>query len=668
MTMMTHNRQQHLVLSHRAFASRNETSVSRIHQHRQQTRFLLMLSVAVIFCLFTTIRNTYGLTRLTEAYSALKLAIQHPPAVGELTPFHRDSPHDSSNGKLTAVSSSTTTRTSSILNITANSSDDINPRICFVTAQFLTNLMQADRLMNPMTRMDLYRSPNHYFLAFTNHPNFRPRGWTVLLRNYSDYRRDITKSRWPKFQGFNDPTIQSRCDVVFYMDGPCVVIGNTSMFRTVAQQVLQSSVGLAQTPHPKGGTIEDEFLRIVHGSKDSVHNVNKSLIWMNSQGDYMPDIPIYQNKFFAYNPKSLSFQRLANFFWDHYSLEQDSWRDQPLWAYSLHHLNMTPLVLSNTTLIKDVSRNRGMNGHRYDEAAEGLFMEKPNITLNVTDRELCFLNIEETGGDRLRAHFANDEKQIDHPPALPTLYRWRELQMDRDRNSDYRVKYCDFIVLWVRDPVERAIDAYNMVMDPQWLERLRNSGSKSITRKLRYLENIQKILNRFGDLNDIAEQLFDEKNKKNTSSSPVAARRTFSYIEQVRHSLAWYIWSDTHYLRPLLTQAGPFHPPGTASSWLTDPWFLSRLVFVGGNECYEQELERFATLFDVTRSYLEPIHSTNTEHTAVENLSPLAYKNLRRYFHEDYQVLLTLKSYGLLHCDKLIAKITGAGDSSKTFK
>jgi hypothetical protein len=631
----------------------------KAYSHSQYPRNLFMLSVAALVCLCTTIRSTVSLTRLTESYETLIMNDQEQPTVEEFAP------HISSFLQI-KKSKSNTERIGNYVDIASsdanhfavNATDKTVPRVCFVTAQFLTNLMSADRLMNPLTRPDLYKDSKFHFLAFTNHPDFRPRGWTVLLRNYTNYRRDITKSRWPKFQGYQDPVIQSNCDVVFYFDGPCTVIGSPKQIWNVSWRLLQpDSVSLAQVKHPKGGAIRDEFLRILQDSKDLVQNVNRSLIWMRSQPDYRPDIPIYQNKYFAYNPHSTTFQNVANFFWNHYSKEEDSWRDQPLWAYSLHHFNVTPLALSNTTLIRDIARHRGMNGHRYNEAAEGLGDSKNTTTnvrrVNVTDKELCFIHVGQTGGDRLRAQFANGKKSIEYPPKLPTLYKWRELQTDRDTLRPYRIKYCNYMVVWVRDPVERAVAAYHAVFDANLVHTLQSSKGKSSKLKLQYLQDLQEQLQRYGDFNSLAEQLYDEFRIPNKG-----VQRAFSAIQHIQHSIAWYFWSDAD-SEALTPQTKAFRPPRTAMSWLTDPKFLKKLVFVGTIECYEQDEERFATMVGVDKSSLEPTNSSSSSASMVGSteLSSNARRNLEKFFAEDYEVLRILKSFGLLQCDNLIQKL-----------
>ena len=75
----------------------------------------------------------------------------------------------------------------------------------------------------------------------------------------------------------------------------------------------------------------------------------------------------------AYDPTNKRFQTIANFFWKHYSKENGSWRDQPLWAYTLYHFNVTPMVLTSEGNIErggDLFRpggRMGWKGHVYGE-------------------------------------------------------------------------------------------------------------------------------------------------------------------------------------------------------------------------------------------------------------------------------------------------------------
>jgi hypothetical protein len=75
----------------------------------------------------------------------------------------------------------------------------------------------------------------------------------------------------------------------------------------------------------------------------------------------------------AYDPSNLRFQEASTFFWDRYSQELDSWRDQPLWSYTLHHFNITPAVLFKKSerrewFIMLPAATRGFGGHLHDES------------------------------------------------------------------------------------------------------------------------------------------------------------------------------------------------------------------------------------------------------------------------------------------------------------
>jgi hypothetical protein len=52
-------------------------------------------------------------------------------------------------------------------------------------------------------------------------------------------------------------------------------------------------------------------------------------------------------------------------------LEQDSWRDQPLWCYVLDHFNITPIPLDHKRLFKLSVSRMGKKKHRYDNKTDG---------------------------------------------------------------------------------------------------------------------------------------------------------------------------------------------------------------------------------------------------------------------------------------------------------
>jgi hypothetical protein len=242
--------------------------------------------------------------------------------------------------------------------------------ICFVTAQFTTSAKRADKLFNPENRaVQLSQSPAVKFFAFTNLEDLEVPGWNVIVKDFgTQYKRFITQSRWPKFQGFKDPIIQQECKVVFYIDGNIVPKGSLMSFQNEARRILNSDVKLSQYKHSEpDNNPEWEFVRIIKHRKDIKENVRKSIQWLRSQPDYSLDCQMYENNRFGYAIDSKEFKDAANFFWDHYSKEEDSWRDQPLWCYSLHRQNTVPLEIPKSLWKVEFQRS-GIGGHKYTES------------------------------------------------------------------------------------------------------------------------------------------------------------------------------------------------------------------------------------------------------------------------------------------------------------
>ena len=199
--------------------------------------------------------------------------------------------------------------------------------ICFITAQFASSVSETDRLFDVTNTIpNLSKSPYFHFYAFSNLADLNAPGWQVIARDLQQYKRLITQSRWPKFQAFRDPIIQQTCDVVFYIDGIISPYDMIDDFQTEAQRIMRSSIQFAQRLHSDGGGAEAEFKRIKRRKKDVKKNVEASLQWLRAQPDYNGTCTLWENNMFGYDVHSQAFQKAANFFWDHYSLEQDSWR------------------------------------------------------------------------------------------------------------------------------------------------------------------------------------------------------------------------------------------------------------------------------------------------------------------------------------------------------
>jgi hypothetical protein len=194
--------------------------------------------------------------------------------------------------------------------------------------------------------------------------------------------------------------MQQSCQAIFYIDGFCQPkLKHAEWYRAIAQNLTitlevsksnnkndtvssssssmmatttsSSSFGLAQNKHlyTKGGGVLHELERIVEKHKDIAENVQATLTWLQAQPDFRDNCTMYDNHYIAYNPRSIYFQTAATFFWNHYSLELDSWRDQPLWCYVLDRYHITPTPLGKSkALFVEKWKHMAKGGHRYDKS------------------------------------------------------------------------------------------------------------------------------------------------------------------------------------------------------------------------------------------------------------------------------------------------------------
>lgn len=240
----------------------------------------------------------------------------------------------------------------------------IQPEVCFVTSSYSKKKKEMDKLLVVNNK-----SPYLRFYLFTNmnDDEWPTPGWTKIVTHFK-YRRIITHSRYGKFLGWKEPKIQA-CKAVFYMDACLRPSENQTMWRELAEIIATDEVGLMQWPHPKNRTgVIGEFLAIKDSKKDIDKNIVKSLQWMIAQDDLDVNATIYMNENFGYDPNSEVYQKLSQAFWDRYSLEEGSWRDQPLWAFMLHRYNITPIpypVPYQQVWQRNNGRSLGHHGHAY---------------------------------------------------------------------------------------------------------------------------------------------------------------------------------------------------------------------------------------------------------------------------------------------------------------
>jgi len=240
---------------------------------------------------------------------------------------------------------------------------------CFLTASYSNSVKSMDHMININNT-----SPHFKFFLFTNwnDDQWETPGWTKITTKHN-YTRSITHSRYGKFMGWKYDQIREGCDAVYYMDANIMLHAKQSTWMEMAATISSTEPGLMQFKHNQGRNgISDEFRMIQRKRKDYPENVQRSLTWVRAQPDFEDHIPIYMNQVFGYNPKSPTYQKLSQGFWDHYSKEEDSWRDQPLWAFMVHRYHVTPLAFPVAWYkeLWSVSNSAGHGGHRYTSDAD----------------------------------------------------------------------------------------------------------------------------------------------------------------------------------------------------------------------------------------------------------------------------------------------------------
>ena len=239
---------------------------------------------------------------------------------------------------------------------------------CFVTSVYASDVEAADRPADIKAIRDA--NPTFRYFVFTNLEDLVAPGWTKVVKRFPEYHHFLTHSRWGEFLGWKDPHLQE-CQAIIYLDGYIQPEPNAEVWRSALSKVRNSEFGLMQELHAHKGP-EHEFEFILKGRKDMKTNFDASIHWLKAQPDYSPTSTVYINTSFVCDPTNRHYQEASQLFWKRYSLEEDSWRDQPLWSYILHKLKMQPLPFPMATpkCIKKFSKRMGHKKHRYSAAQD----------------------------------------------------------------------------------------------------------------------------------------------------------------------------------------------------------------------------------------------------------------------------------------------------------
>eukprot|EP00977_Amphora_coffeiformis_P009829 scaffold2257_cov169-Amphora_coffeaeformis.AAC.7 len=225
--------------------------------------------------------------------------------------------------------------------------------ICFVTYEIAFNGRFLEPLAN-LTKVGI-RLPNtatdqtYRYLAFTNDADLDNQDWEKVLMEPLDPKLHIrpkTTVVKAKLMAWQHPATAS-CRTIFTMDGTFVPVPMPKVWEDLDRRVHDSPGGLLLEHKPDNASITQTFDYIVKGKKDTEANANHTLTWLKSRPGYSDDIPCIFLNFVGYDPANILYQRLSLQFWQYYSTETLTLRDQPLFSYfvDLHKDEMKPAKL-----------------------------------------------------------------------------------------------------------------------------------------------------------------------------------------------------------------------------------------------------------------------------------------------------------------------------------
>ena len=271
--------------------------------------------------------------------------------------------------------------------------------LCFVTSIFASNPKNADKVANVTLLKHL--NPTFQFILFTNiidssDDEEAPNVWhKVIMKDLQqtlNINRTITQSRYPKFLPWKHTDTLRMCPVIFYMDGftlPNIDMNNSvntntttnnaNRFRHAAQQLKTHDYGLGQ--YPKNDfTIEKLGKLNVNSRKDTKRNIQQTMNWIQNQTDYKSSASrrrqqqpphVYLNRYIGIDPHNKKYQQLSQSFWNVYSKEDGTYRDQLLWSYFVDDmydakpLNMNDILGNKHDMFVEMKENMGYNSHTY---------------------------------------------------------------------------------------------------------------------------------------------------------------------------------------------------------------------------------------------------------------------------------------------------------------
>lgn len=240
-------------------------------------------------------------------------------------------------------------------------------KICFTTALF-----GDPKTLDTPAKFE--RNPNYDYFLFTDiDEEHFDTSWDIINikdnPNISNLSSNTRKSRYPKFMSWELlESMGKNYDVVFYCDA--YVVPNTNMRRPIqswnkitSDIMDEKTFPFMQKKHQrtdvcKGG-IMAECKYIVECLRDTTESIQKTI---NFFQNYDPSVDLqypqyFENTVFGYKFNDKTIRDFTRKFWEIYTKEDITYRDQPLWNFLLLKYDYKPLECDYLSW-KSIRRNR----------------------------------------------------------------------------------------------------------------------------------------------------------------------------------------------------------------------------------------------------------------------------------------------------------------------
>ena len=216
-----------------------------------------------------------------------------------------------------------------------------NYKICFVTSYF--GSIDYFELSNSFPK-----SKNMDYYCFTNlkKENIGKTNWEIIEININTFyssisnknkNKNILLNRYFKFMTwkFFEEKMNKKYDFIFYCDHYLNPNSDIHWIK-ICDQLKNSELGFIQYEHKRYNEgINKDLEMIIKNNTESQTSINQAKNYLKS---LKPEISLrtpqyFENTVFGMHSNLKKARKFTNLFWQHYSNDYPSYRDQPLWNY-----------------------------------------------------------------------------------------------------------------------------------------------------------------------------------------------------------------------------------------------------------------------------------------------------------------------------------------------